>query len=99
MIFAGFLRAKKEFYKVRKAAKIKYRYNQVPHLTQDTTWESDKIQLNITNESREPNLALNLFVPLCYNASTLGAMDWPGIYNFPYPTHLFLERPTKWKEG
>ena len=29
-------------YKVRKVAKIRNRYNQVPHLTQDTTWESDK---------------------------------------------------------
>ena len=28
--------------KVRKAANIRNRYNQVPHLTQDTTWESDK---------------------------------------------------------
>ena len=29
-------------------------YNQVPHLTQDTTWENDKkTQLNITNESQE----------------------------------------------
>ena len=28
--------------KVRKAAKIRNRYNKVPHLTQDTTWESDK---------------------------------------------------------
>ena len=27
--------------KVRKAAKIRNRYNQIPHLTQDTTWESD----------------------------------------------------------
>ena len=27
---------------VRKVAKIRNRYNQVPHLTQDTTWESDK---------------------------------------------------------
>ena len=25
-------------------AKIKNRYNQVPHLTQDTAWESDKTQ-------------------------------------------------------
>ena len=29
------------------------RYNQVPHLTQDTTWKSDKKQLNITNKSEE----------------------------------------------
>ena len=27
--------------KVRKAAEIRNRYNQVPHLTKDTTWESD----------------------------------------------------------
>ena len=30
--------------KIRKAVKIRIRYNQVPHLTQDTTWESDKTQ-------------------------------------------------------
>ena len=29
-------------FKVRKKAKIRNRYNQVPHLTQDSTWESDK---------------------------------------------------------
>ena len=28
--------------KVRKNAKIRNQYNQVPHLTKDTTWESDK---------------------------------------------------------
>ena len=28
--------------KLRKVAKIRNWYNQVPHLTQDTTWESDK---------------------------------------------------------
>ena len=29
-------------------AKIRNRYNQGPHLTQDTIWESDKTQENIT---------------------------------------------------
>ena len=29
-------------YKVSKKANIKNRYNPVPHLTQDTTWQSDK---------------------------------------------------------
>ena len=29
-------------FKVRKVAKIRNKYNQVPHLTQDTTWESVK---------------------------------------------------------
>ena len=38
--------------KVRKAAKIRNWYNQVPHLTQDTTWESDK-NTNINNRSQE----------------------------------------------
>ena len=33
---------------VRKKAKIRNRYNQVPHLTPDTLWESDKTQENIT---------------------------------------------------
>ena len=31
----------------KKAAKIRERYNQVPHLTQDTTWESKKNTINI----------------------------------------------------
>ena len=34
--------------KVSKKAKIRNQYNQVPHLTQDTIWESDKIHENIT---------------------------------------------------
>ena len=28
-------------------------YNQVPHLTQDTTWEGNKNTINITNTSQE----------------------------------------------
>ena len=39
--------------KVRKLAKSRNQYNQVPQLTKDTTWENDKTQLNITNESQE----------------------------------------------
>ena len=38
--------------KVRKAAKIRNRYNQVPRLTQDTTWERDKN--TIKHHKREP---------------------------------------------
>ena len=34
-------------------AKIRNRYNQAPHLTQDTTWESNKTTINITNKSQE----------------------------------------------
>ena len=40
-------------FSVRKKARIRNQYNQVPHLTQDTTWESDKSQLDITNKSQE----------------------------------------------
>ena len=39
--------------KVRKTAKIRKRYNQVPHLTQDTTMESRKTTIKITNKSQE----------------------------------------------
>ena len=38
-----------------KNGEIRSRYNQVLHLTQDTTWESDKTQVNITNKSQEVN--------------------------------------------
>ena len=41
-------------YTWRKAAKMRNRYNEFSHLTQDTTWASDKkTQLNITNEKQE----------------------------------------------
>ena len=39
--------------KVRKTAKIRNQYNQVPHLTQDTTWESDNI--TIRHHKQEPS--------------------------------------------
>ena len=39
--------------KARKMAKIRNRYNQAPHLTQDTTCESNKNTIKITNKSKE----------------------------------------------
>ena len=39
--------------KVRKTARTRNRYNQVPHLSQDTKWKSNKITINITNKSQE----------------------------------------------
>ena len=39
--------------KVRKMAKIRNRYNQAPHLTQDAIWKVTTSQLDITNESQE----------------------------------------------
>ena len=40
-------------FKVRKRSKIKNRYNQVPHLIQDTNRKVTTSQLDITNESQE----------------------------------------------
>ena len=42
-------------HKVRKRAKIRNRYNQAPHLTQDTNGKVTTSQLDITNESQEVN--------------------------------------------
>ena len=39
--------------KVSKGAKIRNRYNQVPHLTQDTNGRVVNSQLDTTNESQE----------------------------------------------
>ena len=44
-------------FKVSKEAKIKNRYNQVPHLTQDTTLESD---LNTIKHTQEVSPNLNI---------------------------------------
>ena len=38
---------------VSKGAKIRNRYNQVPHLTQDTNGKVANLQLDTTNESQE----------------------------------------------
>ena len=40
-------------YKISKGAKIRNRYNQVPHLTQDTNGKVTNSQLDTTNESQE----------------------------------------------
>ena len=42
-----------ETFKVSKGAKIRSRYNQVPHLTQDTNGKVTNSQLDTTNESQE----------------------------------------------
>ena len=40
-------------FKVGKGAKIRNRYNQVPHLTQDTNGKVTNSQLDTTNKSQE----------------------------------------------
>ena len=39
--------------KVSKTATIRNRYKQVPHLSKDTKWESNKITINITDKNQE----------------------------------------------
>ena len=48
---ASFIKA----FKVSEDAKIWNRYNQLPHLTQDTNWKVTNSQLYTTNESQEPS--------------------------------------------
>ena len=43
---------------VRKTARVRNRYNQVPHLSQDTKWECNKITINITNKRQAVSLFL-----------------------------------------
>ena len=47
------LQQRREFNKVSKGAKIRNRYNQVPHLTQDTNGKATNSQLDTTNESQK----------------------------------------------
>ena len=42
---------------VSKGAKIRNRYNQVPHLTQDTNWKVTNSDLDTTNEGQEVSLS------------------------------------------
>ena len=43
-------------FEVSKGAKNRYRYNQVPHLTQDTNGKVTNSELDATNESQEVSL-------------------------------------------
>ena len=47
------LKVKNRLIKVSKGAKIRNRYNQVPHLTQDTDGKVTNSQLDTTDESQE----------------------------------------------
>ena len=44
---------KKNLFKVGKRAKIRNRYNQAPHLTQETNEKVKTLHLDITSESQE----------------------------------------------
>ena len=52
-LFIGFRRMLCAQFKVSKGAKIRDRYNQVPHLTQDTNGKVTNSKLDTTNESQE----------------------------------------------
>ena len=62
---------------VRKTAKIRNQYNQVPHLTQDTIWESDKI--TIRHHKHQPRGQILQIVSHCLTAwfkSSLDKINW-----------------------
>ena len=46
----------RHIFKVKKGAKIRNRYNQVPHLTHDTNGKVTNSQLDTINESQEVSL-------------------------------------------
>ena len=48
--------------KVRKTARIRNRYNQVPHLSMDTKLESNKITINIKTGAKISALSDQLFI-------------------------------------
>ena len=48
-----YLQLSRDWFKVSKGAKIRSRYNQVPHPTQDTNGKVTNSQLDTTNESQE----------------------------------------------
>ena len=50
---AGLMLSKAPFIKVSKGSKIRNRYNQVPHLTQNTNRKVTNSRLDTTNESQE----------------------------------------------
>ena len=52
-VCGSFLHSNLNILKVSKGAKIRNRYTQVPHLTQDTNGKVTNSQLDTTNESQE----------------------------------------------
>ena len=52
-VFLKSHRSKSNILKVRKRANIRNRYNQAPHLTQETNGEVTTTQLDITNQSQD----------------------------------------------
>ena len=64
--YSCFLLTAYKLHKIRKRAKIRNRYNQAPHLTQDTNGKVTTSQLDITNESQE----VSPFPAGDHNAST-----------------------------
>ena len=66
-------------FKISKGAKIRNRYNQVPHLTQDTNGKVINLQLDTTNENQEVSLTLHSlmeFLAFYYLNYDLFVMFW-----------------------
>ena len=78
-------------YKVSKGAKIRNRYNQVRHLTQDTNGKVTNSQLDTANESQEVNpwdasisFKQVAFIYLFISSSPSPCCIWFISYHYPY---------------
>ena len=73
--------------KVRKRAKIRNRYNQVPHLTKDTTWE---LQLNEVNSFDTETTCLDLNLPITNGIVSSKIYDKRDDFTFEIINFSFL---------
>ena len=90
------------FLKVRKGAKIRNQYNQVPHLAQDTTWESDKNTIKHQKKSQDFNhrlgsncIALGFFTYPLTEASSLSISGNHGLSSLAKTKVISVLKSTK----
>ena len=83
------------FFKVRKEEKIRKQYNQVPHLTNDTTWESNNNTINITNKRQEVSAFLAGYHKAATNRRKSMRNTRHKKIQMIYKRSTALERPVK----
>ena len=79
-------------YKVRKGAKIRNQYNQVPYLTYDTTWESEKNTIkHHMQKSKEVIHLRSCFLPGTLQGKILNVYIYMLIFlGMPIENHFFI---------
>ena len=76
--------------KVSKGAKIRNRYNQVPHLTQDTNGKVTNSQLDTTNKSQEVTLSQEVSpFPAGDHITHINRRAQRHSKQFPFPIYHF----------